>query len=36
MFDAPQEALKFIKEQMVPYFPIGDYKVADAVKTIVQ
>jgi len=32
----PEKALQFIKEQMIPYFPPGDYKVADAVKTIVQ
>ena len=32
----PTAALKFIKEQMIPYFPIGDYKVADAVKNLVQ
>lgn len=29
------DALKFIKEQMIPYYPLGDYKVADAVKTLV-
>ncbi len=28
----PLEALKFLKEQMVPFYPLGDYKVADAVK----
>jgi 2-oxoglutarate ferredoxin oxidoreductase subunit beta len=32
----PAAALKFVKEQMIPYFPIGDYKVADAVKNLVQ
>jgi len=26
------DSLKFIKEQMVPFYPLGDYKVADAVK----
>ena len=26
------DALKFIKEQMVPFYPLGDYRVADAVK----
>ena len=31
----PAEALTFIKEQMLPYYPLGDYKVADAVKNIV-
>jgi 2-oxoglutarate ferredoxin oxidoreductase subunit beta len=30
----PAAALKFVKEQMVPYFPIGDYKVADSVKNL--
>ncbi len=28
----PLQALKFLKEQMVQYYPLGDYKVADAVK----
>ncbi len=28
----PIEALKFVKEVMVPYYPLGDYKVSDAVK----
>jgi 2-oxoglutarate ferredoxin oxidoreductase subunit beta len=28
----PLDALKFVKEQMVPYYPLGDYKVADAVR----
>lgn len=28
-------ALKFIKEQMIPYYPLGDYKVADSVKSLV-
>lgn len=32
----PQQSLTFIKEQMMPYFPLGDYKVADAVKNLVQ
>lgn len=31
----PLDALKFIKEQMIPYYPLGDYKVADAVKALV-
>jgi 2-oxoglutarate ferredoxin oxidoreductase subunit beta len=30
----PIEALKFVKEVMIPYYPLGDYKVADAVKGI--
>ncbi len=29
------DALKFVKEQMMPYYPLGDYKVADAVKNLV-
>ncbi len=29
------DALKFVKEQMLPYYPLGDYKVADAVKNLV-
>lgn len=28
-------ALKFVKEEMMPYYPLGDYKVADAVKSLV-
>jgi 2-oxoglutarate/2-oxoacid ferredoxin oxidoreductase subunit beta len=30
----PTEALKFVKEAMIPYYPLGDYKVADGVKSI--
>ncbi len=30
----PIEALKFVKEVMMPYYPLGDYKVSDAVKGI--
>ncbi|GAB4543176.1 MAG: thiamine pyrophosphate-dependent enzyme [Anaerolineales bacterium] len=30
----PANALKFVEQQMVPMFPLGDYKVADAVKQI--
>jgi 2-oxoglutarate ferredoxin oxidoreductase subunit beta len=30
----PNEALAFVEEQMVPYFPLGDYKVSDAVKAL--
>jgi 2-oxoglutarate ferredoxin oxidoreductase subunit beta len=29
----PAEALKFVKEEMIPFYPLGDYKVADGVKT---
>jgi 2-oxoglutarate ferredoxin oxidoreductase subunit beta len=30
----PREALCYIKEKMVPYYPLGDYKVIDAVKAL--
>jgi len=30
----PAESLQWIKENMVPYYPLGDYKVADAVKQL--
>jgi 2-oxoglutarate/2-oxoacid ferredoxin oxidoreductase subunit beta len=30
----PIESLKFIEAQMIPYYPLGDYKISDAVKTI--
>ncbi len=30
----PQEALDFVKQTMIPYYPLGDYKIADAVKGI--
>ncbi len=30
----PVEALQFVKNQMIPYFPLGDFKVADAVKEL--
>ncbi len=29
------DALKFIEQKMVPYYPLGDYKVMDAVKPLV-
>jgi 2-oxoglutarate ferredoxin oxidoreductase subunit beta len=29
------DALKFIKEEMIPYYPLGDYKVADSVKGLI-
>lgn len=32
----PEAALKFVKERMIPYYPLGDFKVADSVKTIAQ
>ena len=28
----PQASLKYIKDTMIPYFPLGDYKVVEAVK----
>jgi 2-oxoglutarate ferredoxin oxidoreductase subunit beta len=31
----PKDSLKFLKEQMIPFYPLGDYKVADAVKSLV-
>jgi 2-oxoglutarate ferredoxin oxidoreductase subunit beta len=30
----PQESLQFIKEEMVPVFPLGDYKVTEALKNL--
>ncbi len=30
----PKESLKFIEERMVPYYPLGDYRVADGVKEL--
>lgn len=32
----PPQALKFVQDQMIPYFPIGDFKVAESVKNLVQ
>ncbi len=32
---SPKDALTFIKEQMLPYYPLGDYKIGDAIKTLV-
>ncbi|MBI4787512.1 MAG: 2-oxoglutarate oxidoreductase [Chloroflexi bacterium] len=29
------DALKFVKEHMIPYYPLGDYKVAESVKNLV-
>jgi 2-oxoglutarate ferredoxin oxidoreductase subunit beta len=31
---SPDKALTFIEERMVPYFPLGDYKVIDAVNNL--
>jgi 2-oxoglutarate ferredoxin oxidoreductase subunit beta len=30
----PVESLKFVEEKMVPYFPLGDYKVSPAVSAV--
>lgn len=30
----PVEALQFVEEKMIPYFPLGDYKVSAAVAQI--
>ena len=30
----PQAALNFVRDHMVPYYPLGDYKVVDAVKAL--
>lgn len=30
----PIEALRFVKEKMIPVYPLGDYKVADAVRKL--
>jgi 2-oxoglutarate ferredoxin oxidoreductase subunit beta len=30
----PQDSLEFIKEKMVPVFPLGDYKVTEAIKNL--
>lgn len=30
----PLESLRFIEERMVPYYPLGDYRVADGVKEL--
>ncbi len=31
----PKESLRFLKDQMIPFYPLGDYKVADAVKGLI-
>jgi len=30
----PQKALQYIEEKMIPYYPLGDFKIADAVKAL--
>jgi len=30
----PRESLKFVEERMIAYYPLGDYKVKDEVKTL--
>jgi 2-oxoglutarate ferredoxin oxidoreductase subunit beta len=32
---SPQDALEWLEENMLPYYPLGDYKVNDAVKPLV-
>lgn len=29
------DALKFIKDEMIPYYPLGDYRVVDAIKSFI-
>ena len=31
---SPSESLDFVRDQMLPYYPLGDYKVSDAVKAL--
>lgn len=31
---SPQNALQWIEEHMIPYFPLGDYKVVDAIEEL--
>jgi 2-oxoglutarate ferredoxin oxidoreductase subunit beta len=31
---SPEESLKWIENEMIPYFPLGDYKVADEVAAL--
>ena len=31
---APKESLKFVEERMIPYYPLGDYKIKDEVKAL--
>jgi len=31
---APKESLKFVEQRMIPYYPLGDYKVKDEVKAL--
>ena len=30
----PNQALSFVEDEMIPYFPLGDYKISDAVKAL--
>jgi hypothetical protein len=30
----PVEALKFVEQHMVPAFPLGDYKVSEAIRQV--
>ena len=31
---SPVESLKFVQEKMIPYYPLGDYKIKDSVKQL--
>ncbi len=33
---SPKDALEWLEENMLPYYPLGDYKVMDAVKPLIQ
>jgi hypothetical protein len=30
----PVNSLKFVEEHMIPFYPLGDYKVSDAIKQV--
>jgi 2-oxoglutarate ferredoxin oxidoreductase subunit beta len=30
----PVNSLKFVEEHMMPFYPLGDYKISDAIKQI--
>ncbi len=32
---SPVDALKFVKEKMIPYYALGDYKITEAVRTVI-
>jgi 2-oxoglutarate ferredoxin oxidoreductase subunit beta len=33
---SPPEALQWVEDHMVPYYPLDDYKVADAVQPLLK